>query len=41
VVKLYRATDPDNRAVYHRGELAEAEPAVPVCKMPVDDLFES
>lgn len=39
VVKVYRATDPDNPTVYRRGELAEAEPAVPGWRMPVDDLF--
>jgi len=25
--------------VYHRGEMAEAEPALPAWSMPVDDLF--
>lgn len=39
VVKVYRASDPDNPTVYRRGEMAEAEPAVPDWKMPVDDLF--
>jgi len=39
VVRVYRANDPDNPAVYRRGEMAEAEPAVPGWKMPVDDLF--
>lgn len=39
VVKVYRATDPDNPPVYRRGEVAEAEPAVPGWRMPVDDLF--
>ncbi len=39
VVKVYRATDPDNPTVYQRGQLAEAEPAVPGWTMPVDDLF--
>jgi Uma2 family endonuclease len=38
-VKVYRATDPDNSTIYRRGELAEAEPAVPAWTMPVDDLF--
>lgn len=40
VVKVYRATDPENPTVYHRGEEAEAEPAVPDWRMPVDALFE-
>ncbi len=39
VVKVYRATDPDNPTSYERGQLAEAEPAVPGWTMPVDDLF--
>jgi Uma2 family endonuclease len=39
VIKAYRATDPDNPTVYRRGEVAEAEPAVPGWRMPVDDLF--
>ncbi len=39
VVKVYRASDPDNPTVYRRGEMAEAVPAVPGWRMPVDDLF--
>ena len=39
-IKVYRASDPDNPTVYRRGDLAEAEPAVPGWTMPVDDLFE-
>jgi len=39
VVSVYRATDPLNPVVYRRGQLAEAEPAVPGWTMPVDDLF--
>jgi Uma2 family endonuclease len=39
VVKVYRASDPENPTVYRRGEAAEAEPAVPGWTMPVDDLF--
>jgi Uma2 family endonuclease len=39
VVKVYRASAPGNPAVYRRGEVAEAEPAVPGWRMPVDDLF--
>jgi Uma2 family endonuclease len=38
-VWVYRATDPDNPTFYGRGEIAEAEPAVPGWSMPVDDLF--
>jgi Uma2 family endonuclease len=40
VVKVYRASDPNNPTIYHRGEVAEAEPAVPGWIMCVDDLFE-
>jgi len=39
VVRVYRAADPDNPKVYHRGEIAEAEPAVPGWTIAVDDLF--
>jgi len=38
-VKAYRATDPDHPTVYRRGEIAEAEPAVPGWTMAVEDLF--
>ena len=38
-VRVYRASDPDNPTVYRRGEVAEAEPAVPGWTMPVEDLF--
>jgi Uma2 family endonuclease len=40
VIKVYRASDPDNPKVYPRGEIAEAEPAVPGWRMPVDELFD-
>ena len=39
VVKVYRATDPNNPAICHRGEVGEAEPALPGWTMPIDDLF--
>ncbi len=39
VVKVYRASDPQHPTIYRRGEIAEAEPAVPGWTMPVDDLF--
>jgi Uma2 family endonuclease len=38
-IKVYRATNPDNPTIYRRGKLAEAEPAVPGWRFPVDDLF--
>lgn len=40
VVRVYRYTDPENPTVYRRGEIAEAEPAVPGWTFPVDQLFE-
>ena len=40
VVKVYRASDPDNPTIYRCGDIAEAEPAVPGWRMPVNELFE-
>jgi Uma2 family endonuclease len=40
VIKVYRASEPDKPKIYRRGELAEAEPAVPGWRMPVDELFD-
>lgn len=39
VVRVYRATEPDMPTVYRRGDMAEAEPAVPGWTMPVEELF--
>lgn len=39
VVKVYRASAPEEPAIYKRGQIAEAEPAVPGWTMAVDDLF--
>ena len=39
VVRVYRSSDPENPAIYRRGQIAEAEPAVPGWTMAVDDLF--
>jgi Uma2 family endonuclease len=39
VVRVYRASDPPNPTIYRRGDIAEAEPAVPGWTMPVDELF--
>ena len=39
VVRVHRAIAPDAPTVYRRGDVAEAEPAVPSWTMPVDDLF--
>jgi Uma2 family endonuclease len=40
VVRIYRASGPQHPKICRRGEMADAEPAVPGWKMPVDDLFE-
>jgi len=40
VVRVYRADDPHHPKVYGRGEVAEAEPALPGWTMSVDDLFQ-
>jgi Uma2 family endonuclease len=39
VVRVYRASDQERATIYHRGEIAEAEPAVPGWTMLVDDIF--
>jgi Uma2 family endonuclease len=39
VIKSYKASDPENPTIFRRGEIADAEPAVPGWRMPVDDLF--
>lgn len=41
VVKCFRAEFPDAPTAFRRGEVADAEPAVPNWTMPVDDLFEA
>lgn len=40
VVRVYRAESPEQPTIYRRGQTAEAEPAVPGWKFPVDELFE-
>ncbi|HTK76679.1 MAG TPA: Uma2 family endonuclease [Gemmataceae bacterium] len=39
-VTVYRTTDPDTPTIYHRGEVAEAEPAVPGWRVPIDSIFD-
>ena len=39
VVRVYRASDPQHPVVYRRGDVAEADPAVPGWSMPVADLL--
>lgn len=38
-VTVYRASDPDHPTVFRRGDVADAEPAVPGWRLPVDSLF--
>jgi Uma2 family endonuclease len=38
-VHVYRHSDPNQPTTYIRGQVAEAEPAVPGWRMPVDDVF--
>ncbi len=38
-IHVYRATDPANPTTYHRGQMAEAEPAVPGWRVAVDWIF--
>jgi Uma2 family endonuclease len=39
VIKSYKASDPENPVMFRRGEIADAEPAVPGWRMAVDELF--
>lgn len=39
VIKVYRQTAPDQPTIYRRGDIAEAEPAVPGWRFAVDELF--
>ena len=39
VVRVYRKDNADQPTIYRRGEMAEAEPALPGWKIPVDELF--
>jgi Uma2 family endonuclease len=39
VIKSYKASDPENPVIFRRGEIADAEPAVPDWRMAVDELF--
>lgn len=38
-IHVYRDTDPQDFTVYRRGDLAEADPAVPGWRVPVDWVF--
>jgi len=39
VVRVYRADDPDHPTTYRKGETAEAEPALPGWRIPVDTFI--
>ncbi|MGH1393313.1 MAG: Uma2 family endonuclease [Trichormus sp.] len=39
VIRVYRASNPEQPQIYRRGEIAEAEPAVPGWLFEVNDLF--
>ena len=40
VVRVYRASEPTTFTAYRRGQVAEAEPALPGWRMAVQELFE-
>jgi Uma2 family endonuclease len=40
VIKSYKASAPEHPVIFRRDETADAEPAVPGWRMPVNDLFE-
>ena len=39
LVRLYRARDPEHPTIYRKGEIAEAEPALPGWSIPVDEFI--
>jgi Uma2 family endonuclease len=39
VIKSYKSSNPKHRVRFRRGEIADAEPAVPGWRIPVNDLF--
>jgi Uma2 family endonuclease len=39
VIKSYKASDPENPVSFRRGDIADAEPAVPGWRMAVEELF--
>jgi len=39
VVRVYRAGEPDNPVIYRKGQLAEAEPALPDWSLTVDEFI--
>jgi Uma2 family endonuclease len=39
LIRVFRANDPENPSTFRRGEVADAEPALPGFRIPVDDIF--
>jgi Uma2 family endonuclease len=39
VVHVYRSSNPFQPETFRRGQIADAEPAVPGWRMPVDEIF--
>ena len=39
-IRVYRASDPEHPVIFRRGDIADAEPAVPGWRTAVNDLFE-
>lgn len=39
-IRVYRPSDPEKKTTYRKGELAEAEPALPGWTIAVDEVFE-
>jgi Uma2 family endonuclease len=39
VVKSYKASDPENPVIFRRGDMADAEPAVPGWRIAVEEVF--
>jgi Uma2 family endonuclease len=39
VIRSYKASDPEHPVIFRRGDMADAEPAVPEWHMAVDELF--
>ena len=40
VIKSYKVSDPEHPVIFRRGDIADAEPAMPGWQMAVNDLFE-
>ena len=38
-IRVFRSTEPENPSTFRRGEVADAEPALPGFRMPVDEIF--